>query len=275
MRLSIVTINRNNADGLEKTMYSVAHQTFGEFEYIVIDGASTDGSVDVIKKYESQFTHLKWMSEPDEGIYNAMNKGLRMASGDYVQILNSGDSLATTDVTQRMVLALEQLGYPSILYGNMIKCFPNGKKEIDKSFEGNEITMLGFFKGTLNHDPTYVHRDLFKKYGYYDENLKIVSDWKWFLQVIILSNEKPKYADIDVTLFDMTGISETHKDLDKEERKRVLEQLFPNTILADYEHYAFPIEQFNRLQRHPWAYKIVWLLERCLFKLEKNKMKKV
>lgn len=272
--ISIITINRNNVDGLEKTMQSVATQTFKEFEYIVIDGASTDGSVDIIKKYESQVAHLRWVSESDKGIYNAMNKGLRMASGDYIQILNSGDSLAAPDVTQRMISALEQLDYPSILYGNMIKCFLDGKKVVDKSFEGSEITMLGMFKGTLNHDPTYIQRDLFEKYGFYDESLKIVSDWKWYLQAIILGGEKPKYVDIDVTLFDMTGISETNKDLDKEERKRVLEQLIPNAILTDYERYAFPIEQFNRLQRHPWAYKMVWLVERCLFKLEKLKVKK-
>ena len=272
--ISIITINRNNVDGLEKTMQSVATQTFKEFEYIVIDGASTDGSVEVIKRLEPQFAHLKWVSEPDKGIYNAMNKGLRMASGDYIQILNSGDSLVAHDVTQRMISALEQLGFPSILYGNMIKCFPNGKKVVDKSFEGREITMLGMFKGTLNHDPTYIQRDLFEKYGFYDECLKIVSDWKWYLQAIILGGEKPKYVDIDVTLFDMTGISETNKNLDKEERKRVLEQLFPLAILTDYERYVFPIEQFNRLQRHPWAYKMVWLLERCLFKLEKHEMKK-
>ena len=274
MRLSIITINRNNADGLEKTMQSVICQTFKELEYIIVDGASTDGSVDVIKKYESQVTHLKWVSEPDQGIYNAMNKGLRMASGDYIQILNSSDCLAASDVTQQMISALEQSGFPSILYGNMIKCYPDGKKMIDKSFEGREITMLGMYMGTLNHDPAYIHRELVEKYGYYDESLKIVSDWKWYLQAIILGDEKPRYVDIDVTLFDMLGISETNKDLDKEERKRVLEQLFPKTILADYERYAFPIEQFNRLQRHPWAYKMVWLLERCLFKLEKHEMKK-
>ena len=197
-----------------------------------------------------------------------------MASGDYIQILNSSDCLAASDVTQQMISALEQSGFPSILYGNMIKCYPDGKKMIDKSFEGREITMLGMYMGTLNHDPAYIHRELFEKYGYYDESLKIVSDWKWYLQAIILGDEKPRYVDIDVTLFDMLGISETNKDLDKEERKRVLEQLFPKTILADYERYAFPIEQFNRLQRHPWAYKMVWLLERCLFKLEKHEMKK-
>ena len=272
--ISLITINRNNAAGLEKTLQSVATQTYKEFEYIVIDGASTDGSVEVIKKCESQFAHLKWVSEPDKGIYNAMNKGLRMASGDYIQILNSADCLAAPEVTEKMLAALEKAGNPSILYGNMVKCFPDGSRMVDKCFAGQEITMLGMFTGTLNHDSAYIRRDLFEKYGYYDENLKIVSDWKWYLQAIIIGGEKPQYVDLDVTLFDMTGISETNKELDKAERKQVLEQLFPQAVLTDYERFAFPIDQIKRLQRHPWAYKIVWFLERCLFKLEKAKRKK-
>lgn len=274
MRLSIITINRNNAVGLEKTLRSVAVQTFKAYEYIVIDGASTDGSVEVIKGLESEFSHLKWVSEPDSGIYNAMNKGLCMASGEYVQVLNSGDCLAAPDVTERMFCSLEKAGDPSILYGNMVKCFPDGKQFVDKGFASQDITMLGMFTGTLNHNPTYICRALFEKYGYYDETLKIVSDWKWFLKAIVLGDENPKYVDLNVTLFDMTGISETNKELDKAERKQVLEQMFPQTILADYEKYAFPIEQINRLQRHHWAYKMVWLLERCLFKLEKAKRKR-
>ena len=277
MKLSIITINRNNAAGLEKTMRSVATQTFKDIEYIVVDGASTDGSVEVIKKLESEFAHLKWVSEPDSGIYNAMNKGMRMASGEYFQILNSADCLASADVIERMLSALENAGFPSILYGNMIKCFPDGKKLLDRSFAGRDITMLGMYKGTLNHDPAYIHRDLFEKYGYYDENLKIVSDWKWYMQAIVLGDEKPQYVDLDVTLFDKTGISETNLDLCKEERKKELDKMFPKAILADYERFAFPMEQFQRLQRHPWAYKLVWFLERCLFKLEKlttNKKKR-
>jgi glycosyltransferase involved in cell wall biosynthesis len=258
MKLSVITINRNNTTGLEKTMQSVASQTFKEFEYIVIDGASTDGSVEVIKRLAPQFAHLKWVSEPDKGIYNAMNKGLRMATGEYIQILNSADCLAANDVTEQMLAALEDAGHPNILYGNMIKCYSDGRNVVDKSFAGQEITMLGLYTGTLNHDPAYIRRDLFEKYGYYDENLKIVSDWKWYLQAIILGGEKPQYVDLDVTLFDMTGISETNKELDKTERKTVLEQLFPKTILDDYECFAFPIEQIKRLQRHPWAYKIMW-----------------
>ena len=275
MRLSIITINRNNATGLEKTMKSVASQAFKGFEYIVIDGASTDGSVEVIKKLEPDFAHLKWVSEPDSGIYNAMNKGIRMASGDYVQILNSADALAAPDVTERMLAALEKADCPSIFYGNMVKCFPDGRKLVDKSFAGREITMLDMYTGTLNHDPAYISRDLFEKYGYYDESLKIVSDWKWYLQAIILGGEKPQYVDMDVTLFDMTGISEDAKSkaVIREERAKVLEAMVPSTFLHDYQHYAKDIHLMRRIHRHPWAYKLVWFVERCLFKMEKSSNK--
>lgn len=271
MRLSIVTINRNNATGLEKTMRSVASQSVKDFEYLVVDGASTDESVEVIKRLESEFAHLKWVSEPDKGIYNAMNKGLRMASGDYVQILNSGDCLAESNIVEKMLSELEKHGNPSIFYGNMVKCYPDGRRIVDRCFAGQEITMLGMYNGTLNHDPVYIRRELFEKYGYYDEQLKIVSDWKWYLQAIILGNEKPQYVDINVTLFDMTGISETNLDLCKKERKDVLEQMFPRSVLADYENYSFPISQIIRLKRHPWAYRLMYFLERCLFKMEKWK----
>lgn len=271
--VSIITINRNNAAGLEKTLQSLASQTYKDFEYIIVDGASTDESVDVIKKYESRFAHLKWISESDSGIYNAMNKGLRMATGEYVQILNSADCLAANDVTEKMIAAIEKAGSPSILYGNMIKCYPDGRQVVDKSFAGREITMLDMYTGTLNHDPVYIRRGLFEKYGYYDESLKIVSDWKWYLQAIILGGEKPRYVDMDVTLFDMTGISEDsdNKEKIRKERRDVLAKLIPTVYLQDYDRFANDIILMRRIHRHPWAYKMVRFVDRCVFKMEKRK----
>ena len=275
MTLTIITINRNNASRLEKTMHSVFSQTSKEFEYIVVDGASTDGSIEVIKRHaNSPEVHFKWISEPDKGIYNAMNKGIGMVSGEYVQFLNSGDCLVADDITDRMLKALKQNGYPSILYGNMLKDMPNGKILKDRCFAGHDISFLGFYTGTLNHSPAYIRKDLFNKYGLYDECLKIVSDWKWYLQAIILGEEKPVYTDIDVTLFDMHGISETNKELDKAERNKVLKELIPPTILSDYDQWSFTINQMKRLKRHPWAYRLVWFLERCLFKIEKMRNKR-
>jgi glycosyltransferase involved in cell wall biosynthesis len=272
MTLSIITINRNNASGLEKTLKSIAGQTSKDFEHIIVDGASTDYSVELIRKYtDSLGDRVKWISEPDNGIYNAMNKGITMASGDYIQIMNSGDGLVSDDVTERMQTALKDSGYPSILYGNMLKDMPDGRLMRDKCFAGQEITFLGFYRGTLNHSPAYIRRSLFEKYGLYDENLRIVSDWKWYLQAIILGEEKPVYTDIDVTLFDMHGISETNLELRDKERAREMSRMIPSTFLDDYQEWSFPIEQMKRLKRHPWAYRLVWFLERILFKWERLK----
>ena len=275
MILSIITINRNNAAGLEKTMRSVSSQTYKEFEYIIVDGASTDASVEVIKSFADSFgDRLKWVSEPDRGIYDAMNKGIRMASGDYVQILNSADCLVSDNVVERMYQALEQKGHPGILYGNMLKDMPGGRIVRDRCFAGQDITFLGFYTGTLNHSPAYIRRELFDKYGLYDDSLRIVSDWKWYLQAIIFGGEKPVYTDIDITLFDMNGISETNLGLRDKEKNDELKKLIIPSILADYQAWSFHIDQMKRLKRHPWAYRLVWFLERCLFKWEKMKNRK-
>ena len=272
VKLSIITINRNDASGLEKTIQSVLSQTYSNIDFVVVDGGSSDGSIEVVRKYESLFGgRMKWISEPDKGIYNAMNKGIGMAAGEYFQFLNSGDCLVDDEVTGKMSEALKAKGYPTIIYGNMLKNMPSGKIVRDRCFAGRSISFLGFYNGSLNHSSTYIHRSLFDKYGMYDESLRIVSDWKWFLQAIILGSEKPIYTDLDVSLFDMNGISETNKELNKQEREQVLTQLLPPAILVDYEEWAFPIEQMKRLKRHAWAYKMVWFLERCLFKMEKRK----
>lgn len=277
MKLSIITINYNNASGLRKTLASVAAQTYQNIEHIIIDGGSTDGSVDVIKEYVCNVERMNvvWSSGPDKGIYNAMNKGIRKATGDYVQILNSGDLLATDDVTERMMVRLNELTNErvnesdgvAILYGNMIKKDYTAGKIIGKSGEV-EYSLRQYFSSTMNHDCCYIRRDVYEKYGLYDENLKIVSDWKWFLQAIGLGNVKPVYVDIDVTIFDASGISESNLALRNQERRKVLEELLPPAILADYDAHAFEIEQVNRLRRRH-LYGLVYFIERVLFKLEK------
>lgn len=272
MILSIITINRNNAEGLEKTIQSVASQTFKEFEYIVVDGASTDGSVEIIKRYESQFEgRLKWVSEPDTGIYNAMNKGIRMAECEYIQILNSADILAGDEVIEKMTDALEKHSYPDILYGNMIKDSVNGKKICDKGFAGRKPTMFDFIHGTLNHDPAYIKRSLFQKFGYYREDLPITADWRWYVEAIPFGGVNPQYVDIDVTVFDMNGVSETQIEKREKERSDELERILPVGVLEDYYNYGFAIEQYLRLKRHTFFYRIVYVMERFLFKIEKQK----
>ncbi len=319
MTLSIITINYNNAEGLRKTLASVASQTYPHIEHIIVDGGSTDNSVEVIREYESTLalsphrliaSRLKWLSEKDTGIYNAMNKGIHMATGEYCQFLNSGDMLAADDVTERMMAALEALqvkgerlevkgtengeadiqaftpytlhltpmsarvqtsyteNRPTIFYGNMKKLLPNGKILHDTCNGGNDVTLDMFYRGCLNHSPAYIKRSLFDKYGMYDENLRICSDWKFYMQSIILGGEKVQYVDIDMTLFDMTGISETNKDLLNNERNQLLKEMVPVGILRDYDNYHFAVDQYKRLKKHHlWG--LVYFVERVLFKLEK------
>lgn len=277
MRLSIITITYNNLVGLRKTADSVLEQTVSDFEWIIIDGASTDGTKEYLAAMAAklQITNCKLqiISEPDRGIYNAMNKGIRLAQGEYIQILNAGDCLAATDVTERMLNALtEQTAKAEqpidILYGNMLKV--DGKGKLIGKSGYTEYSLRQFYSSTLNHDCAYIRRALFDDdhYGLYDENLRIVSDWKWYLQAIGLGKVRPVYADIDVTIFDGGGISETNLPLRAQERRLVLEEVLPPAVLWDYDHHAFDMEQMNRLRRHH-LYPLVYFMERVLFKLEK------
>lgn len=275
MKLSIITINYNNAEGLRKTLASVAAQTYADIEHIIIDGGSTDGSVDIIRDYSqspiANSHEIRWISEKDKGIYNAMNKGILMATGEYIQILNSGDILFDANVTQQMIERLNQISSQreemiGILYGNMTKV--NAAGQVVGKSGYTEYSLRQFYGSTLNHDCAYIRKDLFEEYGLYDENLKIVSDWKWYLQAIGLGRVKPEYVDIDVTIFDDGGISETNLALRNSERRKVLEELLPPAVLWDYDTHAFEMEQMKRLRR--WhLYGLVWFIERVCFKFEK------
>ena len=270
MFLTIITINRNNAEGLVKTMQSVLSQTRSDYEYVVVDGASTDDSVAVIERLAPAFgDRLKWISEPDKGIYNAMNKGLGMVEGKYVLFLNSGDCFASPNVVDNVFQALEAEEYPPILYGNRIEVYPDGHTRQIRPIPSGDFTFFYFYLRSLPHQTAFIQRVLFDKYGLYDESLKIVSDWKWFMQVIALGGERTAFADIDIVFYDMTGISNTNKSLHLQERRQVLSALIPASILADYEARVFEIRRTERLKRHPWAYKLVCFLERCLIKWEK------
>ena len=263
LRLSIITINLNNSAGLQKTIESVVQQTSIDFEYILIDGGSTDNSVEVIKQYQHKITY--WISEPDKGIYSAMNKGIKAAKGEYLQFLNSGDYLLAPNVTGRM---LDNLPNCSIIYGNKIREL-NGKSKIEKSYAGRQITLVDLYNSTIFHACAYIKRSLFEKYGLYDETLKIVSDWKFYLVAVGLNNESVAYRDIDLVWFDSNGISSTQKELDKTERKKVIAEVVPTSIRLDYEKFAIDGQILNRLKKSKVAWFVVLTLYRLIFRLDK------
>lgn len=277
LRLSIITINRNNAVGLEKTLLSINAQTCKDFEHIIIDGASDDGSVDVIKKHDNGSVERRWVSEPDTGIYNAMNKGIRMAKGEYLQFLNSGDCLVDENVTEKMIKQLMilnenrvsvNLSELSVITGGMRLC-KNGKIVPWYGENVRNVTFATMYAGTINHSPSYIARSMFDKYGLYDESLKIVSDWKFFFEIIILHNEPIEFVPVTVTLFDLSGISSINMDERIRERRKVLKELVPPLVLADYDRMYPVYVRASRIMKSAFGRVVVDFWYRLLNKKDK------
>lgn len=221
MKYSIITINFNHREGLRKTIESVINQTYDDYEYIVIDGGSTDGSVEVIKEYTDKIDF--WVSEPDKGIYNAMNKGILQAHGEYLNFMNSGDCFYHKGVLKSVLPYLDaDLVTGKAYYNSGVHGFYN-----------NDISMLDFFKGTLQHQATFFRKKIFNK-NLYDEHCKIISDWKLFVQSLVFDNCSFRNMDIIVCEFEPGGISHRSKELVEEERKTAYTQLFPHRVIVDY-----------------------------------------
>jgi glycosyltransferase involved in cell wall biosynthesis len=268
IQISVITINLNNSKGLEKTMKSVFDQTYRDFEYIVIDGASDDGSLDVIKKFQSldkeeietSSMNFHWISEPDEGIYHAINKGIIRSKGQYCFFLNSGDYLASPHVLMNL---MESQSGEDILYGNMLVCI-NGKV-IEKSTGKPYLTFMDLYLSRIKHQASFIKRNLFTKFGLYDESNKIVSDWEFILKTVGLHNASYKYIDEDITFFDNGGISNNSHEIRITERNNILENNIPRMILADYRYY----EKYEFL-RPAFKYKLTYFLLRIIAKCAKE-----
>lgn len=233
MKLSIITINYNNANGLEKTIQSIISQTFTDYEYIIIDGGSTDGSVDIIKKYEQHITF--WVSEHDKGIYNAMNKGISHAQGEYCNFMNSGDVLYNQEVLNNV---FSQNYTEDIITGKTI-----GKDENDIRFstEG-KITFLTLYRSTISHQASFIKTDLLRKHSY-DEDLRIVADWDFWIKALITDNCSYIFDNHIVAKIDLTGISITDNKGRETERNKVLHHNIPERILTDYKPLQYADDQ--------------------------------
>ncbi len=229
--LSIITVNYNNARGLEKTIRSVICQRYTDYEYIVIDGGSTDGSLKIINEHSDSITY--WVSESDRGIYHAMNKGIIASSGEYLLFLNSGDWFTNESVLDKVLKS----GFKEdILYGNVNYEFDNGKFEPARIGKEEDITLAYFYRQMFPHQASFIKRELFST-EMYDENLKIIADWKFFIDRIVLKNCSIRKIPFPIVNYDMSGISSQKKflSLHTQEKLKVLNQLLPPRIAMDYE----------------------------------------
>jgi len=229
MKYSIITINYNNRDGLRRTIESVVNQTCQDFEYIIIDGGSTDGSVEVIKEYADRIDY--WVSEPDKGIYNAMNKGILQAHGEYLNFMNSGDCFYDEKVLEHI--------FPHLNTDIIIGKYHKSNESVPWYFLFDEVSMLDLYVGAFCHQASFIRKKLFTNTNtLYDENLKIVADWNFFLHKLISENASFRNVDIVIVRYDATGISSQSVLLVKQEREKVLKAFLPKRICADYDTYS-------------------------------------
>lgn len=233
-KLSIITINYNNKKGLEKTIESVVNQSFRDIEYIVIDGDSNDGALDVIYKHKDKINY--WISEKDSGIYNAMNKGIKAANGEFILFLNSGDFLISFDVIDKIILNL--VSENSIYFGDLIY----SKNEIPTILATfpDKLTFSFFLNYSLPHPASFIKKSLFDKYFYYNEEYKIVSDWEFFIYCICKMNEKYKHLNYVISNFDDSGMSSSEDNFNTIEIERVA------TL---NKHFSLFMDDINYLKR--------------------------
>jgi glycosyltransferase involved in cell wall biosynthesis len=234
MKLSIITISYNNAADLSQTIKSVVEQTWQEFEYIVIDGGSTDGSVEIIKAYQDRMTF--WVSEPDSGIYQAMNKGLRKANGEYLLMLNAGDYLCDADVLHR-VFSLDS-HTEDLLLGDVYRTASGKVFEISEYH--NPLTFDFFRKTSISHQGTFIKKSLHDTVGLYDESIRFSSDWKFFILAVCKYNVSYKHLKCFVAVCDCGGLTWNPKYFPaiRKEMQQTLQQYFP-AFIADYADYDY------------------------------------
>jgi glycosyltransferase involved in cell wall biosynthesis len=254
-KLSIITVNLNNKEGLRNTIESVISQIFPDYEYIIIDGGSTDGSVDIIKQYTNKITY--WISEPDTGIFNAMNKGVCQAKGEYCLFLNSGDAFYSKEVLETV---FRENYEEDIITGNIIEVHSDkttlrkGRPYV-RAQEGRDLTAFDLFAGSLFHQATFVRKKLFDQYGLYDERYRIVSDSTFFFNLIVLKGIKLKYIDAIIVYFDMNGISNVNRTLDEKEREEAFRDLLPPAIWEDYVYFRKIELDFHNLLKYRTSYR--------------------
>ena len=269
MKLSIITITYNNVEGLSRTIQSVKSQTFRDFEHIIVDGASADGSVEIIRQYAdneairsegykairsenskadnlaSSPHHLitsspiTWISEKDRGVYDAQNKGIRLAHGEYCYFLNAGDTFCNEHVLELIFKPLTfnlspLTSTPDILYGNEIIVDGNGQRIVIARGVENP-SFVDLYNSCMKHQASFIRRSLFEQYGMYDADMRICADFDWFFRVIAFHDDVTLlYKDVDIAYFENTGLSYHSPELCAKERQQILDRYMSKRMQRDY-----------------------------------------
>lgn len=254
-KISIITVNYNDKAGLEKTFKSVASQTWRDFEFLVIDGGSTDGSKELIEANANNIDY--WVSEPDKGVYSAMNKGIKAAKGEFVIFMNGGDIFCNDLVLENVESKLTSDF--DIYYGDNYKVKSGSKR---KKTYPQKLSFSFFYTSSINHQSTFIKRQLFLDNYFYKEDYKIAADWDFFIYTICHKNTPYKYLNMTISEYDFTGMSSTdkYKDSTEKERQKTLNQYFP-AFVEDYKNISElnskRVQQIFHIKNFPIAWKIL------------------
>ena len=236
MKISIITVTYNSGRTIEDTIKSVLRQTYDEYELIIVDGCSTDNTIDIVKSYEQQFEgKLVWMSETDNGMYDAMNKGIKKASGDVVGILNSDDFFTSNDVLKRITDAFSGNNIDAV-YGD-IHFIKDGQGDRCVRYYSSKLfrkhwLRFGFMPA---HPSFYARKEVYEKAGYYRTDYKIGADYEMMVRLFHRYNIKAKYLPMDFVTMRTGGVStrnvQSRLTLIKEDVRACRENnLYTNTL---------------------------------------------
>lgn len=247
MIISIITVCYNSVSTLEKTIVSVAGQTYPNIEYIIVDGNSNDGTLDIIHKYEDKIT--KWISEPDKGLYDAMNKGIAMATGDIVGILNSDDTFYSNTILKE-IAAFHTNNDIDASVGNIIQHKESGKvvRVYSSKYWTSQKLRIGFMPP---HPSIFFKRELFEKLGNYKLGFTIGADYELITRFFLKEKIKWRYSGITTTAMLVGGLSSSGTASYTLITKEVQKALFMNGIAFS----AFKIKM-------RWVWKIVGFLRK-------------
>ena len=208
MKISLITATYNSGRVLRTTLESVLKQTYSDIEYIIIDGASKDNTMDLVYEYEPLFNgRIKWLSEPDKGIYDAMNKGIRMATGDIVGIINSDDFYHRTDVLSCVAEAFEEPGVQAV-YGDVRFVHPGDLDKTIRYYSSKVFSPKLFRYGFMPAHPTFfTYKKYFEEFGYYETNYKIAADYELLVRFLYVHKLQAKYLPLDFMKMRTGGVS--------------------------------------------------------------------
>lgn len=237
MKFSIITVCKNAENTIENTILSVINQSYRDFEYIIVDGVSTDKTLETVGKYRDSIAKI--ISEPDSGLYDAMNKGISAAIGEYLFFLNADDIFLDDKILEKVYLRAKTYK-PELIYGDQV--FVDTQTGSVSTRKHNKFNKIYLLKNTPCQPATFYKKDVFSKYGNFNTDFKLVSDHEWFLRAFLQKDfscapVSSRYLGFAITAFSSGGLSTSDNHTQKldEERNRMFEMYFSSSERAKLE----------------------------------------